>query len=81
MERILPPAKDRSITFNIPEVKGMKDADNAFHALLDTLANGEITPNEAFTVARFIQNWVIGSKELGEFKESVKLSKLFPDYL
>lgn len=81
MERILPPVKDRPITFNIPEVKGMKDAGNAFNGLLHTLANGEITPIEAMTVAKFIQNWVIGSKELGEFKNSVNLSKLFPDYM
>lgn len=77
MERILPPAKDRPITFNIPEVKGMKDADGAFHALLATLAKGEIIPLEAHNVTKFIQNWILCSKELGEFKESVNLLKLF----
>ena len=47
LDRIAPPRKDSPITFDLPQIKSAVDAVSASSALLDALAAGEVTPDEA----------------------------------
>ena len=46
LERLLPPRKDRPITFNLPPLEGAQDLPQALQAILEAVARGEITPGE-----------------------------------
>ena len=47
MDRLCPPRKDRIISFQIPRIETAEDAAKATGAMLEAVANGEITPGEA----------------------------------
>src|SRR5262245_33753717 len=51
LDRILPPRRDRLVTFALPEIKTAADACAASAAILAACANGELTPNEAVALA------------------------------
>ena len=46
LERLLPPRKDRPITFSLPKLGGAEDLPQALKAILEAVAQGEITPGE-----------------------------------
>jgi hypothetical protein len=54
LERILPPRKDRLVSFELPPIVSADDAAKAVGAVLDAVAAGQITPSEAVTVAGLI---------------------------
>jgi hypothetical protein len=47
LDRIAPPRKDAPVSFDLPAVKSAGDAVAASSALLDAVAAGEVTPDEA----------------------------------
>ena len=47
LDRIAPPRKDSPITFTLPPIKSAADAVQASTALLEAVASGEVTPDEA----------------------------------
>ena len=47
LDRIAPPRKDAPVSFDLPEVRSAADAVAASSALLDAVAVGEVTPDEA----------------------------------
>lgn len=47
LDRIAPPRRDASITLTLPPVKTAGDAVAASSAVLDAVAAGEVTPDEA----------------------------------
>ena len=51
MDRICPPRKSRTIEFELPPVKSATDVSEAHAAVINAMAQGEITPDEASTVA------------------------------
>ena len=51
LERIYPPRKSRPIEVELPKVETAKDVKNAQAAVIEAMAEGEITPDEASTVA------------------------------
>jgi len=55
MERLMPPRKDRAITFPLPDVISAADAAQAIGAVIAALAEGRITPSEAVTVAGLLE--------------------------
>lgn len=55
MERIAPPVKDAPISVTLPTVEGAEDAPKAMAAVLDAMANGQITPSEAGAVAGIVE--------------------------
>jgi hypothetical protein len=58
VERMAPPApKDRPIQFTLPPITTIDDAAEALAGLLKSVANGEITPNEAASVAGLIEGF------------------------
>ena len=47
LDRVAPPRRDAPISFDLPAVKSASDAVAASSALLDAVATGEVTPDEA----------------------------------
>jgi hypothetical protein len=41
LERLLPPRKDRPITFDLPSLEGLEDLPQALKAILEAVARGE----------------------------------------
>jgi hypothetical protein len=50
LDRIAPPRKDAPVSIALPPVKSAADAVGASAALLDAVAAGEVTPDEAARV-------------------------------
>src|SRR3974390_758636 len=55
LERLLPPRKDRPISFSLPKIKGAEDLVQALGAILEAVAKGEITPSEGQTLAGILE--------------------------
>jgi hypothetical protein len=55
VERILPPRKDRPISFEMPKIESVKESSEMTASLLTAVARGEVTPEEGMTVARLIE--------------------------
>ena len=55
LERLCPPRKDRPVFFDLPAMKIPADAVAAMSALLAAVAQGEVTPGEAQTIAAVIE--------------------------
>jgi hypothetical protein len=58
LDRILPPRKDRLVSFEMPKINNAQDARAASAALLDAVASGNITPSEASEVGKLIDAYV-----------------------
>jgi hypothetical protein len=54
MDRLIPVRKDRPITFTLPEIETAADLTKATRALLDGVADGEITPSEAAELSKLV---------------------------
>jgi len=51
LDRIAPPPKGRPLNLDLPEAKTGADLVNAMAALVHAMAGGEVTPDEAATIA------------------------------
>lgn len=58
MDRILPPRKDRPVTFDLPPIKSAGDAAAVTSAVLAAVANGEITPADAGEIGKLVESYV-----------------------
>jgi len=54
LERLLPPRKDRPISFTLPKIKGAEDLPKVLGAILEAVAQGEITPGEGQTLTAML---------------------------
>ncbi|MGU3661801.1 DUF5681 domain-containing protein [Methylobacterium fujisawaense] len=54
MDRLMPVRKDRSITFALPEIETPADLTKATRALMQGVADGEITPSEAAELSKLV---------------------------
>lgn len=54
LERLAPPRKDAPVKFDLPAVVTAADAVSASAALLEAVATGEITPDEAGRIATLL---------------------------
>jgi hypothetical protein len=54
LERLLPPRKDRPISFELPPIVSADDARRAIGTVLAAVADGRITPSEAVVVTSLI---------------------------
>ncbi|SDO59367.1 hypothetical protein SAMN05216360_12913 [Methylobacterium phyllostachyos] len=54
LDRLCPPRKDRTITFDMPEIENPADFTKATRALMQGVANGEITPTEASELSKLV---------------------------
>ena len=57
LERLLPPRKDRPINFDLPPLEGAQDLPRALKAILDAVAQGEITPGEGQTLTAMLDSY------------------------
>ena len=55
LDRLCPPRKDRPVSFDLPTMETPVDAVAAMAALLAAVAQGEVTPGEAQTIAAVIE--------------------------
>jgi len=68
LERILPPRRDRPVSFELPEIACPKQAADAISAVLAAVARGDITPTEASEVSKIVDVYVraVETTELAE---------------
>jgi hypothetical protein len=58
LDRIVPPRKDRPITFDLPKIETAKDAASVMSAVLAAVAAGEMTPSDASEITRVLDGYV-----------------------
>ena len=58
LERIVPPRRDRPVSFTLPAMNSADDAGRAISAITAAVANGELTPNEAAELSRVVDGYV-----------------------
>jgi hypothetical protein len=68
MERVLPPCRERAVKFSLPPIEGIltgerdgpspREVSLAMNAVTSALAQGEITPDEAETIAGVVNTFV-----------------------
>jgi hypothetical protein len=58
LDRILPPRKDRPLTFNFPSITNAAEAASTMSAILAAVASGEITPTEASEIGKLVDSYV-----------------------
>lgn len=66
LERVCPPRRDRPISIDLPEIQASADAVGASAAILRSVADGEITPDEAASLMKLVEGLArtIETKEL-----------------
>lgn len=57
LDRIAPPRKDAPVSFTLPPMTTAKDAATAAAAILDAVALGDLTPNEAAQIMGLIETY------------------------
>ena len=58
LDRILPPRKDRPVSFELPPIKSAQDAAATVSAVLAAVASGELTPADAGEISKLIEAYV-----------------------
>jgi hypothetical protein len=58
LERILAPLRERAVNFTLPPIESAADIAPAMKAVTSALADGEITPGEASTIAAVVDTFV-----------------------
>ena len=57
LDRLAPPRRDRPTPFDLPALTEAADARDAFAAVVRAVAEGELTPSEAVTLAGLIEQF------------------------
>jgi hypothetical protein len=71
LERILPPRKDRPISFELPKIETTGDCTGALTSLLTAVAAGDVTLEEGNVVASLIEKHV-RIRETSDFEARLK---------
>ena len=58
LDRILPPRKDRPVTFDFPLITNAAEAAGTMAAVLAAVSTGQITPAEASDVGKLVESYV-----------------------
>lgn len=68
LDRILPPRKDRPLTFYFATITNAAEAAKTMSAILAAVASGEITPTEASEIGKLVDSYVraVEATELAE---------------
>jgi Family of unknown function (DUF5681) len=68
LDRILPPRKDRLVTFDFPMITSIAEAATTMSSILTAVAAGEITPAEAAEISKLVDTYVkaVEATELAE---------------
>jgi hypothetical protein len=76
LDRILPPRKDRPLTFNFPTITNAAEAAAAMSAILAAVAAGELTPAEAGEISKLIETYVKAFETAELAKRLERLEKM-----
>lgn len=57
LDRLCPPRRDRPVSFPLPALTEAADARDTFAAVVRAVAEGELTPSEAVTLAGLIEQF------------------------
>jgi hypothetical protein len=76
LDRILPPRKDRPVTFNFPVITSISEAANTMSAVLTAVAAGEITPAEAAEIGKLVDTYVKAVEATDFSKRLEKLERM-----
>lgn len=57
LERITPPRKDAPVQFNLPRMETARDAAKAAGAVLEAVADGELTPTEGAHIMQLVETF------------------------
>ena len=57
LERIAPPRKDAPVQFNLPRMETARDAAKAAGAVLEAVAEGELTPTEGAHIMGLVETY------------------------
>jgi len=71
IERLLPPKKDRPVSFALPGIASAGDAAKAMGALLAAVAAGNVTPSEAGELSKIVDAYV-EALQVSEFEQRLK---------
>jgi hypothetical protein len=58
LERILPPRKDRPVSFDLAKIERPDDASKALASILASVAAGELTPQEGAAITALIESFI-----------------------
>jgi hypothetical protein len=72
LERIVPPRKDRPVSFAMPEIASADDAAKLMASILAAVAAGDVTPSEASDIARLVETFT-KVLETAEFERRLKV--------
>jgi hypothetical protein len=74
LDRILPPRKDRPVTFALPPINSAQDAAATVSAVLAAVAAGDLTPADAAEISKLIEAYVraVETAELTERLERLE---------
>jgi hypothetical protein len=74
LDRILPPRKDRPVTFTLPPIDSAQDAAATVSAVLAAVAAGDLTPTDAGEISKLIEAYVkaLETAELAERLERLE---------
>lgn len=70
MDRIAPPRKDSPVTFDLLDLTEPYIAADTARAVLEAVADGRITPNEAETVLKLVEGWRQSQGRLESHREN-----------
>jgi hypothetical protein len=78
MDRIMPPRKDRPVTFELPKLETPADAVKAAAAIVEGVASGDLTPSEAEDLSRLVDRFVraVEATDILERLESLEGERL-----
>lgn len=70
MDRIAPPRRDAAVTFDLPPLSDSSVAPDAARAVLEAVAEGNITPGEAETILKLVVAWRDAQERLESCREN-----------
>ena len=82
LDRILPPRRERPITFKLPALHSAADSAGAVAAIVAAVAAGELNLSEAAELAKLIETFVRATETTKEFERQQSIDSFFagPDF-
>jgi Family of unknown function (DUF5681) len=71
LDRVVAPRRERRVQFRLPELRSAGDAAGAMGAIVQAVANGDLTPSEAAELSKLVEAYV-RSHEATEFDRRIR---------
>jgi Family of unknown function (DUF5681) len=73
LERLIPPRREAPVAFEHPTIETAADAVKAMAAIVQAVANGDLTPSEGYSISGLVQNF---SKAIETAELEARIAKL-----